>query len=74
MKVTYTRSKGAGLSYEIDADRHGSYTISLQGKVIKRVSALADYLDKPKWGSRQLEAGAIEDAKNAIESLRTDGG
>lgn len=74
MRMTYTRSKGAGLSYEIDADRHGSYTISLHGKVIKRVSALANYLDKPKWGSRQLEAGAIEDARNAIEAFRTDEG
>lgn len=74
MRTMYTRSKGAGLSYEIEADRHGSYTITLNGKVIKRVSALSSYLGKPKWGSKQLEADAIEDAKKAIEGFRTDEG
>ena len=74
MRTTYTRSKGAGLTYEIEADRHGNYTVMLNGKVIKRVSALPAYIDKPKWGSRQLEAGAIEDARNAIEGFRTDEG
>lgn len=72
--MMYTRSKGAGLSYEIEADRHGSYTVTLNGKVIKRVSALSSYLGKPKWGSKQLEADAIEDAKRAIEGFRTDEG
>lgn len=74
MRTTYTRSKGAGLTYEIDADRHGSYSVMLNGKVIKRVSALPAYIDKPKWGSKQLEADAIEDARNAIEGFRTDEG
>jgi hypothetical protein len=71
MKVSYTRQDGAGPTYDIQADRHGNYTITLQGKVVKRVTALSSYLGKPRWGSRQLEADAVEDAKNSIESLKT---
>jgi hypothetical protein len=74
MKVSYTRSKGDGLTYEIEADRHGNYTITLEGKVVKRVSSLPKYLGKPKWGSKQLESDAVEDAKASIESLKTDRG
>ncbi len=74
MKVSYTRSKGAGLTYEIEADRHGNYTIELNGKVVKRVSSLSNYLGKPRWGSKQLETDAIEDAKQSIEALKTDHG
>jgi hypothetical protein len=74
MKVSYTCSKGAGLTYDIEADRHGNYTIFLNGKVIKRISALSNYLGKPRWGSKQLELDAIEDAKQSIEALKTDHG
>ena len=74
MRVTYTRIKGTGPTYDIEADRHGNYTITLQGKVVKRVSALSSYLGKPKWGSKQLEAGAIEDAKTSIEGFKTEKG
>lgn len=72
MKTEYTGGQGAGPTYDIEADRHGNYTIRLQGKVVKRVSALSSYLDKPRWGSRKLEAEAINDAKLAIESFRFD--
>ena len=74
MRVSYTRSKGEGLTYDIDADRHGNYTVMLHGKVVKRISSLSDYLGKPRWGSKQLEIDAIEDAKRSIESLKTDQG
>jgi hypothetical protein len=74
MKTTYTRGDGAGgTNYDIEADRHGNYAIMLHGKVIKRVSALPNYLDRPRWGSKRLEADAIEDAKKAIDSLGTRG-
>jgi hypothetical protein len=72
MKVEYSRNEGAGPTYEIDADRHGNYTIKLQGKVVKRVTSLSSYVGKPRWGSSKLEADAIEDAKRAIESLKVD--
>ena len=70
MKTEYTVGDGAGPTYAIEADRHGNYTIRLEGKVVKRVSALATYLDKPRWGSRKLEADAIRDAQLAIDRLR----
>ena len=63
MQMMYTPQDGTGPEFEIEADRHGSYTIKLNGKVIRRVTALANYLGKPRWGSRKLEAEAIEDAK-----------
>jgi hypothetical protein len=55
--------------YEIESDRHGSYVIKLHGKLMKRVTALTDYPGKPKWGSRKLEAEAIEDGKRDIEAF-----
>lgn len=69
MRLTYTPQGHPGTEFEIEADRHGSYAIRLNGKVIRRVTALAEYVGKPKWGSRKLEAGAIEDAKRDIEAL-----
>lgn len=74
MKSLYTRSTGAGLTYDIEADRHGNFTVKLDGKVIKRVTALPSYLGKPRWGSKKLEADANEDAKRAIEAFKTDAG
>lgn len=72
MRVPYTRTSGPGQTYEIESDRHGNYTVTLQGKVVKRVSALPNYLGKPRWGSKQLEIDAVQDAKNAIEALKID--
>ena len=74
MKLSYTRSTGAGLTYDIEADKHGNYAVKLNGKVIKRVTVLPNYLGKPRWGSKRLEADAIEDAKKAIEGFKTDAG
>lgn len=71
MRVPYTPANDSGDTYEIESDRHGSYTVMLRGKVVKRVTALANYLDRPKWGSRQLEIEAVNDAKKAIDGLST---
>jgi|GEM_PF-4787326 hypothetical protein len=53
--------------FEIEADRHGSYSIRLNGKLVRRVTALTDYPGKPRWGSKKLEAEAIADARRDIE-------
>jgi hypothetical protein len=75
MRIEYSRERGpGGPTYDIEADRHGNYTIKLEGRVLKRVSALARYVGKPRWGSRQLEANAIEDAKQAVEAFKTNEG
>jgi hypothetical protein len=71
MKITYVSSSGSGPTYEIEADRHGNYTITVAGKVVKRVSSIPHYLGKPRWGSKKLELDALEDAKGAIEALKS---
>ena len=63
----YAAMEGAGPTYEVEADRHGNYTIRLDGRVVKRVTSVTNYFSKPRWGSRKLEIGAIEEAKAAID-------
>jgi hypothetical protein len=73
MKTTYVSKAGAGPTYEIEADRHGNYTITVGGRVVKRVTSVTSYVGKPRWVSKKLERDAIEDAKVAIEALRPEG-
>jgi hypothetical protein len=68
MRIMYTPSNCSGPEFEIDADRHGNYTIKLEGRVVRRVTALTHYLGKPRWGSKKLEADALEDAKRDIDA------
>jgi hypothetical protein len=68
MKVVYVSQNGFGPTYEIDADRHGSYTIRHEGVVVKRVTALTHYVGRPLWGSKRLALAAIEEAKAAIDA------
>jgi len=69
MKTTYTSAAGPRRTYEIEADRHGSYTILLDGKVVKRKSALSDYPGKSRWGSKKLELAALEDARAVVDEI-----
>lgn len=68
MKIAYASKDGAGPAYEIEADRHGNYTIRQDGNVVKRVTSVTSYPGRPRWGSRKLELDAIEEAKAAIEA------
>ena len=68
MKVTYTAQDGAGPTYEIEADRHGNYVIRQGGTVVKRVTSVTNYFDKPRWGSKKLEQRAVDEAKAAIDA------
>ena len=74
MHIAYNREKGPGPIYDLESDRHGNYTIKLGGKVLKRVTVLSRYVGKPRWGSKKLEADAIEDAKLAVEAFKTHEG
>lgn len=71
MRISYVSASWPDTSYEIEADRFGNYTIKVEGRVIKRVTSVTDYLGRPKWGSKKLEANAIEDAKAAIEKFKS---
>lgn len=68
MRIAYDSNGGAGPTYEIETDRHGSYTIRRSGRVVKRVTSVTNYFGKPRWGSRRLELTAIEEAKAAIDA------
>lgn len=68
MKIAYASIDGTGPTYEIETDRHGSYTIRLSGQVVKRVTSVTSYVGRPRWGSRRLELTAIEEAKAAIDA------
>lgn len=68
MNIAYVAQSGNGPTYEIEADRHGSYTIRHEGRVVKRVTSLPRYVGRPRWGSRKLELAAVEEAKAAIEA------
>ena len=74
MKVMYTAQAGAGPTYEVEADRHGNYAIRLDGKVVKRVTSVSQYAGRPRWGSRQLEQRALDEAKAAIDAHHHSGG
>jgi hypothetical protein len=67
MRIMYTPNDGTGPAFEIEADRHGSYTIKRDGKVIRRVTALTNYVGRPRWGSKKLEAEAFEDARRDVD-------
>ena len=68
MKIMYAANGGAGPTYEVEADRQGNYTIRREGKLLKRVSSVTNYVGKPRWGSKKLELAAIEDAKAVIDA------
>lgn len=68
MKIAYVSNEGGGSAYEIEADRHGSYTIRSDGRVVKRVTSVTTYFGKPRWGSRKLELAAIAEAKAVIDA------
>ena len=68
MKMMYAANGGAGPTYEVEADRQGNFTIRREGRLLKRVSSVTNYVGMPRWGSRKLELAAIEDAKNLIDT------
>lgn len=68
MHIAYVSNGGSGPTFEIEADRHGNYTIRQSGRVVKRVTSVTNYMGKPRWGSRKLEIAAIEEAKAVIEA------
>lgn len=74
MRITSVSESWPETTYEIESDRFGNYTIKVEGRVIKRVTSVTEYLGRPKWGSKKLELNAIEDAKAAIAKFKSPGG
>ena len=73
MRITSVSESWPETTYEIESDRFGNYTIKVEGRVIKRVTSVTEYLGRPKWGSKKLELNAIEDAKAAIAKFKSPG-
>jgi hypothetical protein len=71
--VTYQRKAGRQLVYEIRATRMGGYDVMLDGKVIRQ-SHVGDRYGVSRFGSKKLEAEALEYAKLVIEDMPTDEG
>jgi hypothetical protein len=69
--MSYASQSWPESTYEIETDRFGNYTIRSAGRVVKRVTSLTEYVGKPKWGSKELELKAVEDAKAAIDGFRS---
>jgi len=74
MRFTSVSESWPETTYEIESDRFGNHTIKVEGRVIKRVTSVTEYLGRPKWGSKKLELNAIEDAKAAIAKFKSPGG
>ena len=73
MRFTSVSESWPETTCEIESDRFGNYTIKVEGRVIKRVTSVTEYLGRPKWGSKKLELNAIEDAKAAIAKFKSPG-
>jgi hypothetical protein len=69
MKATYTRKQGRMLTYEIETDRRGGYTIRREGKLLRTVVPPSDYFGKSRYGSKAQEAEALKLAQGDIELL-----
>ncbi len=69
MKATYTRKQGRMLTYEIETDKHGSYTISREGKLLRYVAAPSHAFGRLRYGSKAQAAKAVTLAQSDIELL-----
>lgn len=66
----HTRSTGKGLTYTIEADRHGSYRILLGDKVLRAVHAPVHGFGIRAYGSKRQQESAFVLARADIEQLR----
>jgi hypothetical protein len=67
--VQYTRSRGRQLTYEISTDDRGRYTICLEGRELLRGRDPLSAHGRHKGPNKRKAAGALHEAKLAIESL-----
>ena len=67
--VHYTRSQGQRLTYEIRTDPRGRYAVLLDGKLLMRGHDALSADGRHRSANKRKEAGALEQAKLAIERL-----
>ena len=70
MHVAHTRTTGLRLTYNIAADRHGSYAITLDERVLLAHPGRTGRKGASYLGSKQAQQEAIQAAIEAIEQLQ----
>jgi hypothetical protein len=69
-RLDYTRSKGKMLTYRIEGDEWGAFRIWLDGALLLRGHDPLAAHGVHRAPSKRKEAGALEAARSAIETLR----
>jgi hypothetical protein len=67
--VEYTRKAGQRLTYRIEADEHGRFTVTLAGKELLRGRDGLAAGGRRHAPNKRKVAGAIAEAQRAIEDL-----
>jgi hypothetical protein len=67
--VEYTRKAGQRLTYCIEADEHGRYTVTLAGKEMLRGRDDLAAGGRRRAPNKRKVAGAIAEAQREIEAL-----
>lgn len=67
--VEYTRKAGQCLTYRIQADEHGRFTVTLDGKELMRGRDGLAAGGRHRTPNKRKRAGAIAEAQRAIEHL-----
>jgi hypothetical protein len=70
MILEYVRSTGRRLTYTIRADEFGRYAVLLDGKELLRGRDTLCAHGRHRAPNKRKAAGAVHEAKLAIESLR----
>jgi hypothetical protein len=70
IRLDYTRSQGKKLTYCIEGDAWGGFKVWLDGELLLRGKDPLSAHGAHRMPSKRKEAGALEAARRAIESLR----
>ena len=70
MTTEYVRSTGLRLTYTIHVDEMGRYSVHLDGKELLRGRDALCEDGRRRTPNKRKAAGALNEAKQAIESLR----
>jgi hypothetical protein len=70
IRMDYTRSTGRQLTYRIQADPWGRFEVWLDGELLMKGNDRLSAHGKHRRPCRRKEAGAMDAARSAIETLR----
>jgi hypothetical protein len=70
IRLDYIRSKGKKLTYRIEGDEWGGFRVWLDGELVLRGQDRLSAHGAHRRPSKRKEAGALQAARDAIETLR----